>query len=233
MQEKLCSTENSGRRLCKVLTLSCVEWIAFAAAILGGYACIPSYYALFVSAGLMLAACVLYNLRLGSWRYPITAFLNAVAAGFAVSAYYAALSLPLQGWWVLTVTACLLILSPLSCFLVSRGWKPLMPIVAVVYLTALILLITLWCRQPKAEGLYALSAMALIFFASSLIPYFMVWEGSDDVTRTVSFWSFTVALIVALVSVVAIAVAGGDIDCDCAPECCDLGGTDGKKKKKS
>lgn len=231
MNEELYSQAEAKALLCKTLVLSFVELIVFAAAVFVGYACIPSYYALFVSGGLMIAACVLHNLRLGAWRYPIATFLNAVAAGLAVSAYYAALALPLQGWWVLIVTVGLLILSALSCFLVSRGWKAFSVIVAVVYIAALITLIALWCGQPKAEGLYALSAMALVFFASSLIPYFIVWDDSDEVTRTVSFWSFTVALLVALVSLVAIAIAGGDCDCDCAPDCCDCG-TDGKKKKK-
>lgn len=232
MNEELCRAESKAL-LRKTLALSFVELIAFAAAILAGYACIPSYYALFVSGGLMIAACALHNLRLGAWRYLVATFLNAVAAGLAVSAYYAALSLPLRGWWVLSVAACLLTLSALVCFLVSRGWRALAVIVTVVYVAALITLIVLWCGQPKEEGLYALSTMALVFFASSLIPYFVVWEDSDDVTRTVSFWSFTVALLVALVSLVAIAVAGGDCDCDCAPDCCDCGGgQSGSKKKK-
>ncbi len=234
MNEELNTPAEARARLRYVFLLSLAEWIVFAVAILAGYACIPSYYALFVGGTLMIGACVFHNLRLGSWRYLVATFLNTVAAGLAVSAYYAALSLPLQKWWVLAVTIGLLILSALSCFLVSRGGHVLPVLIAVVYIAALVTLIALWCGQPKKEGLYALAAMSQVFFASSLIPYFVVREDSDEVTRTVSFWSFTVALLVALISLVAIAIAGGDCDCDCdcAPDCCDCSGTDGKKKKK-
>lgn len=229
-------------RSATVLRYALAAIVTYLLALLLGYALIPSWYALPAAAVPLLLALVLHNLRFpGSFRYALTVPLNAAAAGLAASAYFRALALPLPYDSVLLGALMLfLLLIPAKLlsarFETPRQQKIIAGVSLFIFLAALVALIVLWCTHPREEIVYALMTFHLVFFGFYYLAFFVAATDDDkDVGRLVSFWSFSLALSVALVAAVALlAVAGGDgCDCDCGDGCdCFDCHSDGKRKSK-
>lgn len=219
----------------------------YTAALWLGYTYVPSWYALPCAALPLLMALVLHNLKtIGVYRYAFSVPLNATATGLAASAYFRALALPLTGEELLWGAAMLLLLLLAAFLLATRFDTPrrqtvIMALSLAAFIVALIALIVLWCTHPREDTLYALLTFDLIFFGFYYLAFFVVvTDEENDPQKLISFWSFSLALSVALVAGIALLIAGGGdgCDCDCSDGCdcadcgCDLGSGTSKKKKK-
>lgn len=223
-------------RVKRALLLSLMGCVLFFAAMWLGVRLFSPYYAFIPCGILVILACLLHNLKNGDRTCAIAALCNAAACGLAASVYFTALGIALPplvlacalgAFFALLVLTYALTASPLRQTVLSV-------LVTVLYLASLVLLVCLWCTQPIEDPMWALATLSFLFYTFSLIPFMLVRE-EDDVSadRTISFWSFSVAIVVLLAVLTAIALASGDgCDCDCAPDCCDCGGSDGKSKKK-
>lgn len=220
---------------------------AYLFSIFVGYTAFISWHALPYAAIPLLIALVFHNLTsLGSFRFLFTVTLNAMAAGWAVSAYFRALTLPLPAKTIL-LSAILLIILILFTYPLATHFQTKKQQTAIFYSSLLFFIfaitacVLLWCNNPLDMPLYALLTFHLIFFGFYYLSFFVtITDEEKSPAQLVSFWSFSLALFIALLAgVVIAAVLGGDgCDCDCSDGCdcadCDCA-TDlpwGKKKEK-
>ncbi len=195
-----------------------------------GYTCIPSWYGLLVAVGFTVLACVLHNIHAGDGKYTAALLLNAGASGFAIAAYFTATGLSLSLDTVLLVFVLQMLYMAVAYFLLRAKWAQIAG--GVLYMVALIIGIALWCNRPLGATVYAMATLILLFTGFYTFAYVLVREGErEETARTLSFWSFTAAVLVAIAVILALSLIAGD-GCDCdGCDCGDCGG-DRKTKKK-
>lgn len=187
-----------------------------------------------------LLALALYFSRVGTRYYTLTCFLNAAAAGFAASSYFATLALPLPSLLVLCGAGMLFLFVLLFWALSARpsllSAAPIALVTVLFYLAALTALIVFWCRRELVDVRFALGAFDLFFSSFFAIACFAAaGEEEKSPHHLAAFFSFSAALLVAGAAMIAILLAaGGDgCDCDCdGSDCCDLPGRKKKGKTK-
>ena len=218
----------------RVLFLSRFGAFFFFVALWLGRALFAPYYAFIPCGVLMLLACILHNLKNEDKTCAAAALCNAAACGFAASVYFTVLAIPLPPLVLLaglTALLVLLVLTYFLSFLPVRAWVS--AIVSLLYLTILTALIGFWVTCPLEDPIFALAALSFLFYTFSLIPFMLVrTEEETSADRTVSFWSFSVAVLLVLAVVFALAIVSGD---GCDADCCDCGdcrNENGKSKKK-
>ena len=220
----------------RVLVLSLFGCFAYCFAIWLGARFFVDYYAFIPCVGLVLLSCVLHNLKNKDKTCLAAALCNACASGFAVSVYFTALGIVLPPLVLAFALAAMLLLLVCTYFAASSrlSQRALSVIITIVYLLVLACLVVLWLTRPKEDPMWALCTLSFLFYTFSLIPMLLMREEDDtSADRTVSFWSFSVAIVVVLAVLLAIAIFSGDgCDADCGDCCdCDLSGG-GKRKKK-